>query len=104
MSSPLKYIRENLNQNDLAVHAAKTITFSASCQQLTAYIAAVPNEALTASAEGFSSDGYNFGPENSRLFARNNATHAGGWVAAPETSETFHYIQVGEVQMVALCT
>ena len=66
-----------------------------SCQQLTAYIAAVPNEALTASAEGFSSDGYNFGPENSRLFARNNATHAGGWVAAPETSETFHYIQVG---------
>ena len=69
--------------------------FTGRCQQLTAYIAAVPNEALTASTEMVTSGGYNYGPENSRLFARNNATHAGGWVAAPETSETFHYIQVG---------
>ena len=63
-----------------------------SCQQLTAYIAAVPDHALTASShpEGAANDGY--GPENSRLFA------TGGWVALfdPEVSSTSLYIQVSE--------
>ena len=62
-----------------------------SCQQLTAYIAAVADDALTASSE-WPHPGRSHGPASSRLFARRTGSSTAGWVAGAAT--TSEYIQV----------
>ena len=66
------------------------------CQQLTAYIEAVPNNALTASSEAEPDDGGNFGPENSRLFTTTSLPNIGGWMVAFDAATTVQYIQVSQ--------
>ena len=67
-----------------------------SCQQLTAYIAAVLNEALTASSVAVSEDGGSIGPENSRLFTTTSLPNIGGWMVAFDAATTVQYIQVSQ--------
>ena len=81
----------------IAECVSKYFAASSGCQQLTAYIAAVPDQALTASSEVHSTDGGNFGAENSRLFARSNFPNVGGWMASFDAVTTSQYIQVRTV-------
>ena len=66
--------------------------YTATCRQLTAYIASVPDSALTASDSYF--DGVDHGPTNSRLFTQAEpGVHTAGW-AADQPPTTDKYLQV----------
>ena len=74
---------------------------SAGCQQLTAYIATVPDSALTASSEYVNTvHPEDQGPASqSRLFASStNVTVVAGW-AAGVSFTGFEYIQVRELKV-----
>ena len=65
-------------------------TATDSCQQLTAYIAGVPDDALTASSEWSHPTVYH-GPTNSRLFNIGTDSSTDAWGGVVTTSQ---YIQV----------
>ena len=68
--------------------------FTATCQQLTAYIASVPDSALTASDTYVDTfDNKDTSPPRSRLFTPEQGVNAGAWSAAvPLTTDK--YLQV----------
>ena len=66
--------------------------FTATCQQLTAYIAAAPDSALTAS-DTFAGWINNYGPARSRLFTPYMGVQTGGWVSR-QARTTNKYLQV----------
>ena len=74
---------------------------SAGCQQLTAYIASVPDSALTASSEYLNiGQPLDHGPASqSRLFTRStNVTVVAGWAAGVSFTGS-EYIQVRELKL-----